>query len=89
MILTLPANLVDALPRLSAGALKTYVTLSWLKTTKTPQPSQREIADHMGAAEKSVFTYLKELERGGYVQKKKLHGGRTDYVLLTDPAYGA
>jgi DNA-binding MarR family transcriptional regulator len=90
MYLTLPGQLVDTLPQLSGGALKTLIALSWLKTTKTPLPTQRQIADHVGAAEKSVFSYLKELERGGYIQKKKLRRGRdTDYVLLTELTYGA
>jgi DNA-binding MarR family transcriptional regulator len=90
MYLTLPGQLVDTLPHLSGGALKTLIALSWLKTTKTPLPTQRQIADHVGAAEKSVFSYLKELERAGYIQKKKLRRGRdTDYVLLTELTYGA
>ena len=90
MYLTLPGQLVDGLPRLSGGALKTLIALSWLKTTKIPRPTQRQIADHVGAAEKSVFTYLNELERAGYIERKRLHRGRdTDYVLLTELTYAA
>jgi Mn-dependent DtxR family transcriptional regulator len=90
MHLTLPGQLVDGLPQLSGGAVKTLIALSWLKTTRTPRPTQRQIAEHMGAAEKSVFTYLNELERAGYIERKRLRGGmNTDYVLLSEITYAA
>ncbi len=94
MNLTLPAAFVDRLSQLSPGATKTYLTLVWLKTTRTPHPTQPQIANHMNASERSVITYLKELEEGGYIEKRKIGSGRrTDYALLhkhgRNHSYGA
>jgi Mn-dependent DtxR family transcriptional regulator len=93
MNLTLPAAFVDRLSRLSPGATKTYLTLVWLKTTRTPHPTQPQIAEHMNASERSVITYLKELEESGYIEKRRFGSGRrTDYALLhkigRDDRYG-
>ncbi len=75
---------------LSPGAVKTYLALVWLKAMRKPHPTQPEIADHMRASQRSVLTYLKELESEGYIEKKRIGSGRrTDYVLLSDLAYGA
>ena len=90
MNLTLPATLVERIQELSPGATKAYLALLWLKTTKTPHPTQPEIATHMHASSRSVATYLKELEEFGYLRKRPMGGGRrTDYVLLTEVVYGA
>jgi DNA-binding MarR family transcriptional regulator len=89
MSLTLPATLVERIHNLSPGAIKTYLTLAWLKAVQKPHPTQPEIAAHMNASERSVGTYLKELEQEGYIQKKRIGSGRrTDYVLLSELAHG-
>jgi hypothetical protein len=83
MNLTLPAAFVDRLSQLSAGATKTYLSLVWLKATQTPYPTQPDIANHINASERSVITYLKELEEAGYIEKRKIGGGRrTDYMII-------
>ena len=48
------------------------------------------LAAYMNASERSVVTYLKELEAAGYIEKKRIGAGRrTDYVLVTEHRYGA
>jgi len=43
----------------------------------------------MNVSPRSVRTYLKELERAGYVEKRPLGSGRrTDYALRNHLAYG-
>ena len=91
MSITLPATFVDRIRDLSPGAVKAYLCLSWLKATnKSKLPNQRLIAKEMNASQKSVMTYLAELERAGYIQKKRIGSGRKlDYVLLNELTYGA
>jgi DNA-binding MarR family transcriptional regulator len=89
MNLTLPATLVDYLPHLTGGAIKTYLTLSTLKAATITHPTQEDIASHMNASPRSVLTYLKELERAGYIEKRRIGAGRkTDYVLVPETRYG-
>lgn len=89
MNITLPATFVERIHELSAGATKTYLALVWLKAAKTEHPTQPQIASHMNATTRSVSTYLKELERAGYLRKRSLgNGRRTDYILLTEFTYG-
>lgn len=91
MSITLPATFVDRIRDLSPGAVKTYLCLSWLKASKkTSLPNQRLIAEQMNASQKSVMTYLAELEREGYIEKKRIGSGRKlDYVVLGELSYGA
>jgi Mn-dependent DtxR family transcriptional regulator len=89
MNLTLPAAFVDRFSDLSPGAIKTYLSLLWLKTTETPHPTQPDIATHINASERSVATYLRELETAGYIEKKRIGSGRrTDYALVSELTYG-
>ncbi len=82
MNLTLPAAFVDRLSQLSPGATKTYLALVWLKATSTSLPTQPQIALCINTSERSVVTYLKELEEGGYIEKRRVGSGRrTDYAL--------
>lgn len=82
MNLTLPAAFIDRLAQLSPGATKTYLSLIWLKATQTPYPTQPEIANHVRLSERSIITYLKELEEEGYIEKRKIGSGRRmDYVV--------
>ena len=90
MSITLPATFVDRIADLTPGAIKAYICLSWLKTTKTPRPTQEQIADQMNASKRSVTRWLAELEQGGYIEKRPYGSGRrTEYVLLTELGYGA
>ena len=90
MNLTLPAAIVEQLPYLTSGALKTYVALSSIKATHNQYPTQDDLATHMNVSSRSVLTYLKELERAGYIEKRRFGSGRrTDYVLISEHAYGA
>jgi Mn-dependent DtxR family transcriptional regulator len=90
MNVVLPSPLVEELPRLTAGALKTYVTLSYLKKTQKPYPTQDDIAAYSKSCVRSVFVYLEELEQAGLIEKRRLGPGMlTDYRLLEEPAYGA
>ena len=88
MNITLPIAFVLHLSDISPGAIKTYLCLSWLKLNKKRFPTQPDIAKQMKVSPRSVFTYLNELERIGYIKKKKIGSGRQiDYVLLSKPAY--
>jgi DNA-binding MarR family transcriptional regulator len=90
MSITLPATFVERIHVLSPGAIKTYLALAWLKAVQKPHPTQPEIAAYMNASQRSVFKYLNELEREGYIERKPIGSGRrTDYVLVTDLAHGS
>lgn len=90
MNLTLPATMVESIPHLTGGAIKTYLSLSMLKAAVNPHPTQEDIALYMNASPRSVGTYLKELERAGYIKKNRIGAGRkTDYVLVTEKQHGA
>lgn len=89
MNLTLPAAIVDRLPYLSGGAIKTYVALSVVKSKINPFPTQDDLAVEMNVSPRSVTTYLKELERAGYIKKRRIGSGRrTDYAFVNTPRYG-
>ena len=88
MRITLPAAFVIHIFDISPGAIKTYLCLSWLKVSKNPYPTQPDIAAHMRASQRSVVTYLSELEQAGDIKKKRIGSGRKiDYVLLGKPIY--
>jgi len=91
MNLTLPSTFVERIQDLSPGAIKAYLALAWLKAHTGSTLTQTQIAAQMSVSERSVVTYLKELERAGYLQKRRVECGRgrnTEYVLLTELAYG-
>ncbi len=88
MSIRLPKIFIDRIYDISPGAIKTYLCLSWLKARKKPYPTQPDIAAHMNASQRSVVTYLSELEQAGYIEKRRIGSGRRiDYVLLTKPVY--
>ena len=90
MSLTLPATLVESIPHVTGGAIKTYLSLSMLKAATKPHPTQEDIATYMNASPRSVLTYLNELERAGYIIRRRIGAGRKmDYVLLTEKDHGA
>ena len=89
MNVVLPSPLVEELPRLTPGAVKTYVALSYLKKTQKPYPTQDDIAAYSKSCVRSVFIYLEELVEAGLVEKHRLGPGMlTDYRLVTEPSYG-
>ncbi|MCU7866455.1 MAG: helix-turn-helix domain-containing protein [Candidatus Thiodiazotropha sp. (ex Lucinoma borealis)] len=89
MNITLPETFFDRIPNITPGAVKTYLCLSWLKATEKQLPTQPDIATHMNASQRSVVRYLQELERAGYIKKRRIGSGRrTDYVLVTKHVYG-
>lgn len=88
MSITLPTIFVVRLSGISPGAIKTYLCLSWLKVNKKRYPTQPDIAAHMNASQRSVVTYLNELEQAGHIEKRRIGSGRKiDYVLLNKPVY--
>jgi Mn-dependent DtxR family transcriptional regulator len=90
MNLTLPENLVESIPQLSGAAIKTYLALVLVKAAVKRYPTQEDLAAYMNASPRSVFKYLYELEKAGYIVKRRVGAGmKTDYVLLTEPTYGA
>lgn len=90
MSLTLPENLVESIPHLSGAAIKTYLSLVLLKAAVKRYPTQEDIAAYMNASPRSVLKYLYELETAGYITKRRIGAGmKTDYVLITEPIYGA
>ncbi|MCP4404913.1 MAG: hypothetical protein GY801_47380 [bacterium] len=62
--------------------------MSWIKASKKSYPTQPDIAQYMKASQRSVVTYLNELEQAGYIEKRRIGSGRKiDYVLLSKPVY--
>lgn len=90
MTLTLPSSMVDSLPYITGGAIKTYLALSMLKAASNRYPTQADIASYMNASTRSVLTYLNELEQAGYIRRRRIGAGmKTDYMLLITPEYAA
>lgn len=52
-------------------------------------PGQQKLADDMGAGERSVRTYLKELEEAGFLEVKQQGLGRTNIYRLHLTVTGA
>lgn len=90
MNVVLPAPVVDHLPRLSGGAIKTYLALSLIKTTAKRYPTLIDLSEYMNVSEKTVLRHMDELMACGHLRKERLAvgGRRVDYVLLHEPTYG-
>jgi DNA-binding MarR family transcriptional regulator len=88
MSITLPTTFIVRISSISPGAIKTYLCLSRIKASKKPYPTQPDIAQYMNASQRSVVTYLNELEQAGHIEKRRIGSGRKiDYVLLSKPVY--
>ncbi len=88
MSITLPTAFIVRISEISPGAIKTYLCLSWLKASKKQYPTQPDIAAHTKSSQRSVVTYLNELEQAGYIEKIRIGSGRKiDYVLINKPVY--
>ena len=73
--------LTDAV--LSVGAKLAYaMLLKYAWSSEACFPGQQTLAKDMGAGERSVRTYLKELENVGYLEVKQRGLGQTNYYRL-------
>ena len=76
-------NIILTDKSLSIGAKLTYAMLlkyAWSKDDCFP--GQQTLADDMGAGERSVRTYLKELEDAGFLEVKQRGLGKTNLYRL-------
>lgn len=68
---------------LSAGAKITYsMLLSYAWQNDYCFPGQKQLVEDIGAAERSVRTYLNELETAGYLEVKQRGLGQTNLYYL-------
>jgi hypothetical protein len=76
-------NVVLIDKRLSVGAKLAYaMLLKYAWSDSACYPGQRKLADDMGAGERSVRTYLKELETAGALEVKQRGLGKTNLYRL-------
>ena len=76
-------NFVLTQKELSAGAKLAYaMLLKYAWEDKACYPGQVKLAEDMGAAERSIRTYLKELETGGLLEIEQRGLGKTNLYRL-------
>ena len=76
-------NFILTKPDLSFGAKLAYaMLLKYAWGDDACFPGQAKLATHMGAGERSVRTYLKELETAGLLEIKQRGLGRTNLYRL-------
>jgi len=76
-------NFMLVTKEISVGAKLAYaMLLKYAWTDDACFPGQQKLADDMGAGERSVRTYLKELEDAGYLEVKQRGLGRTNLYRL-------
>ena len=69
---------------ISVGGKLTYaMLLKYAWSEAGCFPGQQRLADDMGAGERSIRTYLKELEALGYLKIEQRGLGRTNYYRLS------
>jgi hypothetical protein len=76
-------NAILTHPKLSPGAKLTYAMLlryAWQEDRSFP--GQERLAKDVGAGERSIRTYLKELETGGLVEIHQRGLGRSNLYVL-------
>ena len=76
-------NIILTDKALSVGSKLAYAMLlkyAWSKDACFP--GQQTLADDMGAGERSIRTYLKELEEVGYLEVKQRGLGKTNLYRL-------
>ncbi len=77
-------NLILNDKNVSVGGKLTYaMLLKYAWSDAGCFPGQQRLADDMGAGERSVRTYLKELEALGYLKIEQRGLGRTNYYRLS------
>ncbi|HEX8077528.1 MAG TPA: helix-turn-helix domain-containing protein [Chthoniobacterales bacterium] len=76
-------NFILTKKELSVGAKLAYaMLLKYAWGDEACYPGQVRLADDMGAAERSVRTYLKELESGGLLEIEQRGLGKTNLYKL-------
>lgn len=76
-------NVILRNPKLSLGARMAYgVLLSYAWQEKSCFPGQARMARDMGCIEKSVRTYLHELEKAGVIKVRRRGQGKTNLYTL-------
>ena len=76
-------NVILTESKLSVGAKLAYaMLLKYAWSSEACFPGQQRLAKDMGAGERSVRTYLKELEVVGFLEVKQRGLGQTNYYRL-------
>lgn len=76
-------NFILTNKNLSVGAKLAYaMLLKYAWTDSAVFPGQQKLADDMGAGERSVRTYLKELEDANFLEVKQRGLGQTNLYRL-------
>ena len=80
---TMVPNVVLTNPQLSVGAKLAYaMVLKYAWDNNYCFPGQLRLAEDMGAGERSVRTYLKELETAGLLEIQQRGLGKTNFYRL-------
>ena len=80
---TMVPNVVLTNPQLSVGAKLAYaMVLKYAWDNNYCFPGQVRLAEDMGAGERSVRTYLKELETAGLLEIQQRGLGKTNFYRL-------
>ena len=69
-------------PNLSPGAKLVYVALLWYHWRGQDYPGQHQLAEDFGLSPRSAWTYLKELEREGYLESQRPGLGQPNRLVL-------
>ena len=76
-------NVILTDKKLSVGAKLAYaMLLKYAWTDVTCFPGQQKLADDMGSGERSIRSYMKELEKSGFLEVKQRGLGRTNIYRL-------
>ena len=76
-------NFILTNPALSVGAKLAYaMLLKYAWTDQSVVPGQQKLAEDMGAGERSVRTYLKELENASFLEVTQRGLGKTNLYRL-------
>jgi len=76
-------NFILTNKQITVGAKLAYaMLLKYAWTDDACYPGQQKLADDMGAGERSVRTYLKELEDAGFLEVKQRGLGKTNLYRL-------
>jgi hypothetical protein len=80
---TMVPNIVLTNPKLSVGAKLAYaMVLKYAWQDNFCFPGQSKLAEDMGAGERSIRTYLKELETAGFLEIQQRGLGQTNFYRL-------
>jgi len=80
---TMVPNVILTKKELSVGAKLAYaMLLKYAWSDKGSYPGQLKLAEDLGAGERSIRTYLKELETAGVLKIQQRGLGQTNYYRL-------